>query len=172
MNVPFDLSIRGRSDAGRVCAVALAVLALVLGREAQAAQYGGSAVTFNIQQISEITFTGSPTLTITGAVAGQEPQPVTDNTSRYAISTNGANLKITAQINKPMPPYTTLEIMLAAPGSGASMGFVPLSTTPAAVVTGIGPVASGSRAVTYRFSATTQAGVISDTFTVTLTLTE
>lgn len=153
-----------------VLALALAVLVWCHG--AEAAQYGTAVVTFNVQQISEISFTGSPTLTINSAVAGQEPQPVTDNTARYAISTNGSNMRITAQINKPTPPNTLLEIMLAAPGSGTSAGYVPLSTTPAVVVSGIGPVASGSRVVWYRFSATTQAGVVSDSFTVTLTLSE
>lgn len=145
---------------------------VAFGRDAFPAQFGTSQVTFNIQQINEISFTGSPVLTISSAAAGQEPLPVTDSSARYAISTNGTSMRITAQINKPTPPHTTLEIMLAPPGSGTSAGFVTLSTTPATVVSGIGPVASGSRVVTYRFSATTQAGVVSDSFTVTLTLTD
>ncbi len=137
-----------------------------------AADIGTSAVTFNLQQISEISITGAPTLTISSAVAGQQPQPVTDATSRYAISTNGTNARIIASIDREMPANTSLEIRLAAPGSGTSLGYVTLSPTPADVVTGISHVASGSRTVTYRFSATTAAEVFSASYTVTFTLTD
>jgi hypothetical protein len=40
------------------------------------------------------------------------------------------------------------------------------------VVTGISHVASASKTITYRFSATTAAGVLTSSCTVTLTLTD
>lgn len=148
------------------------VLVLFLQGISHGAQVATSAVTFNFLEINEIAVTGTPTLTISTAVAGQQPLPVTDATSRYAVSTNGTNKRITASINKAMPASTTLEIRLAIPGSGTSLGYVMLSTMPADVVTGINASASSNRTVTYRFSATTDAGVVSDSCTVTLTLSD
>ena len=71
-----------------------------------------------------------------------------------------------------MPANTTLEIQLTAPGSGTSMGYKTLSTVAADVVTGISYVAAASKTITYRFSATTAAGVLTKSCTVTLTLTD
>lgn len=137
-----------------------------------AAQVGTTSVTFSFQAIDEIAVTGAPTLTINSAVAGQQPQPVTDSSSTYSISTNGSNKRITASLSKPMPADTTLEIQLTSPGSGTSMSYVTLSTVAADVVTGISHVAAANRTIAYRFRATTAAGVLTDSCTVTLTLTD
>jgi hypothetical protein len=147
-------------------------LVLFIQGGAYGAQIGTSAVTFTFQAIDEIAVTGSPTLVINSAIAGQQPQPAEDTSSTYSISTNGTNKRITASINKQMPANTTLEIQLTAPGSGTSAGYKILSTVAADVVTGISHVASASRTITYRFSATTAAGVLTDSCTVTLTLTD
>jgi len=143
-----------------------------LSQAADGAQVGTSAVTFRFQEIDEIAITGSPLLTISSAVAGQEPQPVVDTSSTYSISTNGTNKRITASISRSMPPHTTLEIQLEDPGSGTSMGFVTLSTVAADVVTGISRAAAANRTITYRFSATTAAGILTKACTVTLTLSD
>ena len=148
-------------------------LAAVFQGNAFGAQTGTSLVTFSFQAIDEISVTGAPTLTINSAVAGQQPQPVIDNsTSKYAISTNGTNKRITASIDTNMPANTTLEIKLGASSVGTSTGYQTLSTTAADVVTGISQVAAGSKTITYRFSATTAAGVLTSSCTVTLTLTD
>ncbi len=139
---------------------------------AYGAQTGTSLATFSFQAIDEIAISGAPTLTINSAVAGQQPDPVTNTSSTYSISTNGTNKKITASISKQMPAHTTLEIQLAAPAVGTSLGYVTLSTTAADVVTGISCEAAANKTITYRFSATTAAGVLTDSCTVTLTLTD
>jgi hypothetical protein len=149
----------------------ICIAALLQGR-AFGAQIGTSVVTFNFQAIDELTVIGTPSLTINSAVAGEQPQPVTDTSSTYSVSTNGTNKRITAVIDKLMPAYTTLEIQLTAPGSGTSTGYKTLSTTAADVVTGISHIASSNRMITYRFSATTSAGVLTDSCTVTLTLSD
>jgi hypothetical protein len=147
-------------------------LVLFIQGGAYGAQIGTSLVTFNFQAIDELEVTDGPTLIIDSAVAGKQPQPVSDNTSRYSISTNGTNKRITASINKPMPANTTLEIRLAVPGSGTTLGYRTLSTTPVEVVTGISYTAAANKTIIYRFSATTDAGVLSDSCTVTLTLSD
>lgn len=150
----------------------LTLIAALLQGNAFGAQTGTASVTFSFQAIDEISVTGAPTLTINSAVAGQQPQPVVDTTSTYSVSTNGTNRRITASINTQMHAYTTLEIQLAAPGSGTSTGYKTLSTTAADVVTGISQVAAPNKMITYRFSATTSAGVLTSSCTVTLTLTD
>jgi hypothetical protein len=147
-------------------------LVILLQGSAHGAQVGTSAVTFTFQAIDEIAVTGSPTLVINSAIAGQQPQPVINTSSTYSISTNGTNKRITAGINKQMPANTTLEIQLAAPGSGTSTGYKTLSTIATDVVNGISHIASSNRMITYRFSATTAAGVLTDSCTVTLTLSD
>jgi hypothetical protein len=147
-------------------------LVLFLQGSAHGAQVGTTSVTFTFQAIDEIAVTGAPTLTINSAIAGQQPQPVVNTSSTFSVSTNGTNKRITASINKLMPANTTLEIQLTAPGSGTSTGYKTLSTVAADVVTGISHVASASKTITYRFSATTAAGVLTDSCTVTLTLTD
>ena len=97
-------------------------IVVFLQSSAHGAQIGTTAVTFTFQAIDEIAVTGSPTLTINSAIAGQQPQPVVNTSSTYSISTNGTNKRITVSINKQMPANTTLEIQLTAPGSGTSTG--------------------------------------------------
>jgi hypothetical protein len=155
-----------------LCFAIFILLVIFLQGNAHGAQTGTTAVTFTFQAIDEIAVTGAPTLVINSAIAGQQPQPDVDTSSTYSISTNGANKRITAAINKQMPANTTLEIQLTTPGSGTSTGYKTLSTVAADVVTGISHVASASKTITYRFSATTAAGVLTDSCTVTLTLTD
>jgi hypothetical protein len=148
------------------------LIVVFLQGNAHGAQTGTTAVTFTFQAIDEIAVTGAPILTINSAIAGQQPQPVINTSSTFSVSTNGTNKRITASSNKQMPANTTLEIQLTAPGSGTSTGYKTLSTVATDVVTGISHVAAASKTITYRFSATTAAGVLSDSCTVTLTLTD
>ena len=151
----------------------LTLIAALLQGNAFGAQTGTTLVTFSFQAIDELSVTGAPTLTINSAVAGQQPQPVVDNsTAKYSISTNGINKRITASIDTQMPANTTLEIKLGASGVGTSTGYQTLSTTAMDVVTGISQVAASNKMITYRFSATTAAGVLTRSCTVTLTLTD
>ncbi len=155
-----------------LCAFIFIFLVSILQCSAHGAQVGTTSVTFTFQAIDEIAVTGSPTLVINSAIAGQQPQPAVNTSSTFSVSTNGTNKKITASINKQMPANTTLEILLTAPDSGTSTGYKALSTVATDVVTGISHVAAASKTITYRFSATTAAGVLTDSCTVTLTLTD
>ena len=90
------------------------------------------------------------------------------------ITTNETSKKITGQITTggEMPSGVTLEVRLAAPKGGASAGYVPLDSSSASdLVTTISTGAGWSKAITYRLSATVDAGAVAlDTRVVTLTL--
>lgn len=131
-------------------------------------------VVFDFQEINEIGFTGNPNLSISSAIPGQQPSDVTDASSICAITTNGTGKRLTASIDAPMPADTSLKVNVEAPsGSGASQGYVTLTTTASNVVTGISQVADSACTVTYKLSATVAAGVrSSDTRTVTFTLSD
>jgi hypothetical protein len=150
------------------------VLILLLTGAALGADVSSHVMTFNFQAINELEITGAPNLTIDSATAGEQPQEITDSSSIFAITTNGTNKRITASIDTAMPAYVTLKINVAAPsGSGTSQGDVTLVTSSSNVVTGISPVADSSPAITYKLSATVEAGVLStDTRTVTFTLSD
>lgn len=140
--------------------------------------FGGNTatqtVTFEVQAIDEISVSTDPgALTISTASAGSEPVDATDNTTTYAITTNGTNKKITGGINSDMPANVTLQVNLGAPGGSSSSGDVSLSSTAADLVTGITQRAQSGLSITYTLSATVAAGVVaSGTRTVTLTVTD
>lgn len=143
---------------------------IAIGSKAEA-QQATQDVTFEVQAINQIAFTGSPSLVISSATAGGAPTSATANAS-YAITTNETNRKITAEINSALPAGVTLSVSLAAPAGGASAGAVSLGTTAQDVVTGISPVNASGLGVTYTLSATAAAGVVpSGTRTVTYTVT-
>jgi len=149
---------------------ALALLAVTA--TAAQAQTATQTVTFAVNAINQIAFTGAPSLTIITAVAGSAPTSVTDATSTWAVTTNQTGAKITASIAAAMPTGLTLSASLAAPAGATSAGFVALSTTAVDVVTVITKLAQGSLGVSYRLAATAAAGVVaSDTRLVTYTIT-
>jgi hypothetical protein len=151
----------------RFAVPAAALLVLAAGSaKAQATQ----DVSFEVQAVNELAFTGSPTLVINAATAGSAPTSATANAS-YAITTNETNRKITAQVDSDLPTGVTLSVTLAAPAGGTSAGAVTLGTTAQDVVTGISTVNASGLNVGYTLSATTAAGVVAaDTRTVTYTI--
>lgn len=151
-----------------------AALALFSTGSALGADVDSHVMTFDFQAINEIEVTGTPNLSITSAIAGEQSQDMTDSSSMYAITTNGTNKRITAIIDTAMPANVTLKINVAAPsGSGTSQGDVTLSTIASDVVTGISNVAVSSLTISYKLSATVEAGVLStDARTVTFTLSD
>lgn len=114
------------------------------------------------------TLTVNPTstgpLTISTAVAGQQPAAVSASGGTYSVTTknNTTVTTITARLSAPLPAGTTLSITLASPGGTAqSMGAVQLTTSAQPVVTGLPNKLNGSNvAITYSFTATTAAGVL------------
>ena len=149
---------------------AAAALVVVAAPFAQA-QTATQTVTFAVNAINQIAFTGAPSLTITTAVAGSAPTSVTDATASWAVTTNQTGAKITASIPA-MPTGLTLSASLAAPAAATSAGFLALSATAVDLVTGITKLAQGSLGVSYKLDATAAAGVVtSATRVVTYTIT-
>jgi hypothetical protein len=149
-------------------ALALVVVAAPLAH----AQTATQTVTFAVNAINQIAFTGAPSLTITTAVAGSAPTSVTDATSSWAVTTNQSTAKITASIASNMPAGLTLSANLANPTGATSAGYQALSTVAVDMVTSITKLAQGSLGVTYKLDATPAAGVVaSATRVVTYTIT-
>ena len=150
----------------------LATLALMIGASSAAvAQTATQTVTFQVDAINQIAFSGSPSLVINTATAGSAPTAATAAAS-WAVTTNQSGAKITASIGSNMPAGLTLTASLAAPTGGSSAGAQSLSTTAVDLVTSITKLAEGSLGVTYSLSATPAAGVVSSTTrTVTYTIT-
>ena len=136
------------------------------------AQTANQTVTFAVNAINQIAFTGAPSLTITTAVAGSAPTSVTDATAAWAVTTNQTGAKITASIPTAMPAGLTLSSNLAAPAGATSAAFQPLGTVAVDLVTGITKLAQNTLGVTYKLDATPAAGVVaSATRVVTYTIT-
>lgn len=115
------------------------------------------------------------TLTVSTALAGQEPAGVAMSGGTYTVGLkkNKGISTITAQLTAPLPAGTTLSITLAAPAGATSAGPVQLSTSPQPVVINL-PNASTSYfnlAIDYTFTATSAAGVVTtQSASVTLSL--
>ena len=153
--------------------VGLTVVALLVCAASMtyAASSATQTVTYEVQAITEFSVSGNPSaLIVNAATAGSEPTAVTDATTSYNVSTNSASKKITGAINTAMPSNTLLKVTLASSGA-TSAGQVTLSTSAQDLVTGINTLAEGSQTITYEFSATVDAGVVSSASkTVTLTV--
>ena len=157
------------NTARRFAAVAALVVAAAPAVQAQTAT---QTVTFAVNAVNQIAVTGTPSLTITTAVAGSAPTSVTDATGSWAVTTNQTGAKITASIPTAMPAGLTLSASLAAPTGGTSAGFTALGVTAVDVVTGITKLAQGSLALSYKLDATAAAGVVTTaTRIVTYTIT-
>lgn len=114
-------------------------------------------------------------LTISTAVAGQEPAGVGASGGTYTvfIKKNQPYSSITARLSAPLPAGTTLTITLASPtGSAVSAGPVNLTTSAQTVVSSIpSNVTYSNVAINYSFTATSAAGVLAlQSATVTLAL--
>src|SRR5688500_4185562 len=135
------------------------------------AQTATQTVTFQVDAINQITFSGSPSLVISTATAGSDPTSASA-AGTWAVTTNQTGSKITASIGSNMPSGLTLSVNVGAPSVGASTGGQALSTTAVDVVTGITKHAQSGMSVSYSLSATAAAGVVSSTArTVTYTIT-
>lgn len=149
-------------------------LALLIACTAGAASAAGTAtqdVNYEVQAINELAVSGSPSLTISTAVAGSAPTQATNASSSYAITTNQSSRKITAAINTAMPAGVTLKATLAAPSGATSQGAVTLGTVAVDAVTGISTLNESGKTITYTLDATAAAGVVAlSSKTVTYTI--
>jgi hypothetical protein len=150
----------------------LANLALMAGAAtAASAQTANQTVTFQVDAINQIAFSGSPSLVINTATAGSNPTNATA-AATWAVTTNQTGAKVTASIGSDMPTGLTLSVNLTAPAGGSSAGAQSLSTVAVDLVTSITRLAQGALAASYSLSATPTAGVVSSTTrTVTYTIT-
>ena len=150
-----------------------AALTLMIVSMAGTAAAQTQVVNFQVQGINQVAFTSTPvTLTITTAVAGSDPTPVSDASSVWAVSTNQTNAKISASISTAMPAGVTLSVALASPVGATNAGTVALTAVSQDLVTNITKLKASAQSVTYTLGATVAAGVIlSSSRTVTYTLT-
>ena len=121
-----------------------------------------------------LSVSGNPSLLrVTTAVAGSQPNAVSDGATTYTVTTPGPNrtYKITAQLNTPMPVGVTLTVTFAAPPGATSLGAVVLDNTARDVVTDIPRNTNSTQSITYQVNAVVSAGVVpSSARTVTLTI--
>ena len=151
--------------------ILVTMILLAGAASAATAQTATQTVTFQVDAINQIAFSGSPSLVINTATAGVDPAAATA-TASWAVTTNQTGSKITASIGSAMPTGVTLAVTLAAPTGGTSAGAQALTTTAVDLVTGLTKVAEGALGVTYSLSATAAAGVVASTSrTVTYTIT-
>jgi hypothetical protein len=109
-----------------------------------------------------VVVSGDPAaLTVRSATAGLEPDPASDATTTYAVTTTGANQKIVARLDAPLPVGVTLTMQCTAPPGAASRGQVALSTLDQELV---GPIPTpgtyAGLAIVYTHRATVKAGPV------------
>jgi hypothetical protein len=123
-------------------------------------------VVFSVAAITGLSVSGTPTLAITGATDGSEPNDATDANSIFSVTTNSAtSKKITASISSGMPDGVTLKVKLG------DNGIKTLGTASVDVVTGLSKTKQ-TGTITYTLSATASAEVVSSASrTVTYTIT-
>lgn len=143
---------------------------LLLASSASALSAQTQTVEFEVLAISEIALTGTPVLTVNAATAGNAPEEAIDG-GFWAITTNEADRKVTAQLDFVMPSGLTLSVNLDAPTGGTSAGDVVLTASAADVVSEISTLNESGLGVEYKLSATSAAGVVaSDERVVTYTI--
>jgi hypothetical protein len=155
-----------------VLAMVMLSTMLAVNAFAAPANYAYQTVTFEIAQISQLSVSGNPdALVIYLLDEYGDLVPAVDYSTTYDIYTNGTSQRITGEIDESMPSYTTLGIALETPSTGSSLGWVSLSTSPQNLVTGISTLSGTELEIGYEFSATIQAGRISEDYlVVTLTI--
>ena len=124
-------------------------------------------------QFTVLSVSGSPApFTITTAVAGTQPTPITNSITTYFIKAKhpGGAQRVSAQLDAPMPPGTTLTVQMVASPGATSLGAVSLDATVRDVVINIDFEKGSTYGITYVFTATVAAGVVPmQTRTVTFT---
>lgn len=131
-------------------------------------------ITLEVKPITKISVTGNLNpLIIKDDVRGSDLTSISDENTKYSLTTNIDNMKIVASINDRMPQGTKLMIKLAS-SKAASNGVVDLSNamTPVNVVTGINRGREQDQTISYTFAANADVTEIPATSRmVTLTLT-
>src|SRR5947207_9655401 len=122
----------------------LSTIVVLLGTaSAASAQTATQTVTFQVDAINQIAFSGSPSLVINTATAGSNPTSATA-AATWAVTTNQTGAKITASIGSNMSAGLTLKVNLSAPAGASSAGAQSLSTTAVDLVTTITKLAQSA----------------------------
>lgn len=154
------------------------VLLVLISTATLWAQDGNSrvtqTVTIEVKPIARLSVTGNPSpLIINDAVPGSDLLSVSDENTKYSLTTNLDNMKIVASINDKMPAGTKLMVKLSS-SKAASTGLVDLSgaLNPVDVVTGLSKASDMNQSISYTFAANSDVYEIpTQTRVVTLTLT-
>ena len=150
----------------------LAAILIVTAAASANAQTATQTVTFQVDAINLVSVAGTPTLTITAAVAGGAPTSVTSTGNTWAVTTNQTGAKITASIASNLPSGVTLSADMGAPSGGTSAGYQSLGTSAVDLVTGITKLNATGLSLSYKLDATAAAGTMtSTTRVVTYTIT-
>ena len=147
-------------------------LLVIAAAASAAAQTATQTVTLQVDAINQVAVSGTPSMTITAAVAGGAPTRVTSSGNTWAVTTNQTGAKITASIGSAMPTGVTLSANLGNPSGATSAGLQALGTGAVDMVTGITKLNQSGMSLTYQLDATSAAGVVaSTTRVVTFTIT-
>jgi len=109
-------------------------------------------------------------MTINQATAGQAPDAATASAT-YAVTTNGPQKKITAELDSDMPDGLTLNATMAAPSGASSAGKTELSDKAVDLVTNVTKVRGSGLSLTNKAIATVDADPDNVSRTVTYTTT-
>ncbi len=109
-----------------------------------------------------ISMSGSaPTLRVSSAVPGESPLAVSGQTSTVSVTSGTLPRSILVSVSVALPPGVALEVAIQAPSGATSAGFVTLTTTPQAAVSGIpANVTTPALRITYRLSPAAAGGVV------------
>ncbi len=127
-------------------------------------------VSVNVSEISVISVSGDISMTIASATAGQAPDAATASGS-YAVTTNGTDKKITAELDTKMPKGLTLNVTMSAPKGADSAGKKALSKKAVDLVSNIEQVRGQGLVLSYEAVATVDVDPDGYTRTVTYTIT-
>lgn len=136
------------------------------------AQRATQVVTFRVEGIDQLAFTGAPTLVISSAATGQSTASVRTPGGTWSVTTNRTGERITANVDEELPPGLVLSVHLQAPSGAQSIGFRSLGATPVEVIRDLSPTAMRDLPLTYQLDAKITAGtVVTGTRTVIFTIT-
>ena len=127
-------------------------------------------VSINVAEIAVIAVQGNVSMTINAATAGQAPDAA-NASATYAVTTNGTQKKITAELDSNMPSGLTLSATMAAPSGASSAGKKALSSNAVDLVTNVTKVRGSGLSLSYEAVATVEADVETTSRTVTYTIT-
>ena len=106
-----------------------------------------------------ITVSGDPgVLAVRVAVAGAEPESVTEAMTTYAVTTTAPDQRIVARLDAPLPDGVTLTLQLAAPSGATSRGPVTLSTAEQELMSVPTAGSHAGLAISYTVTAKVRAG--------------